>query len=134
MAYKVFVSSTFEDLKEHRKQVIASLRRAGIFVDPMEDWTATADEPKKFSQDRIKDCDLCILLVGLRRGHLPKGQQLSITQLEYQAAVSSGIDVLVFLLAEDSPWPRKFNELESDPGIRQWRAELKEYRGVSFLA
>jgi hypothetical protein len=133
MAYKTFVSSTFEDLKSHRQVVIASLRKAGIFVDPMEDWTAASDEPKKFSQDRLRDCNLCVLLVGLRRGHVPKGEDLSITQLEYKAAVTSGIDVLVFMLEEDAPWPRKFDELEKDSGIRQWRTQLKECKGVGFF-
>src|SRR5438132_14180182 len=123
MPHKAFVSSTFEDLKEHRKEVIASLRKAGIFVDPMEDWTAASDEPRKFSQDRIKDCDICALLVGFRRGHVPKGEGLSITQLEYQAAVDLGIDVIVFMLNEESPWPRKFDDLEIDPVIGRKRPE-----------
>jgi uncharacterized protein DUF4062 len=39
MSIKVFVSSTYVDLKEHRQRVIAQLRRAGYHVDPMEDWT-----------------------------------------------------------------------------------------------
>ena len=129
MAYKAFVSSTFEDLKEHRKVVIASLRKAGIFVDPMEEWTATADEPKQFSQDRLKDCDLCVMLVGFRRGHVPQGEKLSITQLEYQAAVKLGIDVLVFMLEEESPWPRKFDELEKDPKSAVASQAKRMYRG-----
>lgn len=133
MAYTAFVSSTFEDLKDHRREVIASLRKAGILVDPMEDWTAARDEPKKFSQDRIRDCDLCVLLVGFRRGHVPKGEKSSITQLEYQAALDMGIDVLVFMLADDSPWRGKFDELEKDPEITRWRAELKEVTGVGFF-
>jgi Domain of unknown function (DUF4062) len=133
MAYKAFVSSTFEDLREHRREVIASLRKAGILVDPMEEWTASSSEPKEFSQDRIKDCDLCVLLVGFRRGHVPADEGLSITQLECQAATDSKIDVLAFLLKEDAPWPRKFDELDKDPGIRQWRAELMERRGIGFF-
>jgi hypothetical protein len=56
MKYKAFVSSTFEDLKDHRAHVIHSLRRAGFWVDPMEDWTADSDEPKQFSQDRLTGC------------------------------------------------------------------------------
>ena len=133
MVHKAFVSSTFKDLKEHRNHVITSLRGAGIFVDPMEDWSAASDEPKQFSQDRIKDCDLCVLLVGFRRGHVPNGETLSITQLEYRTAVDSGIDVLVFMLKEESPWPRDFDELDKAPEIRQWRADLLEHRGVSFF-
>jgi hypothetical protein len=73
MHYQAFVSSTFVDLKEHRAHVITSLRNAGFSVDPMENWTADSDEPKKFSQERLKGCDLCVLLVGFRRGYVPDG-------------------------------------------------------------
>ena len=34
--YKAFVSSSHEDLKAHRAYVIESLRRSGVFVDPMQ--------------------------------------------------------------------------------------------------
>ena len=73
MTYKAFVSSTFEDLKDHREHVIRSLRRAGFFVDPMEEWPADSEEPKIFSQDRLHGCDLCLLLVAFRRGYVPEG-------------------------------------------------------------
>ncbi len=90
MSYKAFVSSTFVDLKEHRARVIDALRKAGIHVDPMEDWTADSDEPKRLSVERMSDCDLCILLVVARRGHRPEHEPLSITQMEVQAAVKRG--------------------------------------------
>ena len=132
MAYKAFVSSTFEDLKEHRQAVIASLLKAGLTVDPMEEWTASTGEPKTFSQDRIKDCHLFILLVAYRRGHVPRGEERSITQLEYEAARSSGIDVLVFMLKEKALWLREFDDREKDPGIGEFRsgARRTERRGV----
>ena len=133
MAHKAFVSSTFVDLKDHRSHVITALRKAGVSVDPMEDWTAATEEPKQFSQDRIEGCDLCVLLVGFRRGHVPKGEMVSITQLEYQAAVDLGIDVLVFMLEEKAPWPREFDELDKDAEIRPWRRELMEKWGVGFF-
>ena len=130
MPYRAFVSSTFVDLKDHRAHVISSLRRAGFAVDPMEDWTADSDEPKKFSQDRLNGCDLCVLLVAFRRGYVPDGETLSITQLEYGAALKQGIDILPFMLDENAPWPRKFDELEKDPEIVKWRADLRKRHGV----
>jgi hypothetical protein len=133
MAHKAFVSSTFEDLKSHRNEVIASLRKAGIHVDPIEDWTAAHEEPKTFSQERMKDCDLCVLLVARRRGHVPQGETLSITQLEYRAAVDMGIDVLVFMLADHALWLRQFDELEKDAEIGRWRAELRGKKGIGFF-
>jgi hypothetical protein len=99
----------------------------------MEEWTAATDAPRHLSQQRITECDLCVLLVAFRRGHVPQGEELSITQLELQAAAKSGIDVLVFLLREDAPWPRKFDQMETDPGIRQWRQELQEHKTVGFF-
>lgn len=130
---KAFVSSTFEDLKDHRAYVIKYLRKAGIFVDPMEDWTATSDEPKQFSQDRLVGCNFCVLLVALRRGYVPNGEKRSITQLEYQAALDAGIDVLVYLLDENSPWPHRFVELEKDRGISEWRRSLAERHGIQLF-
>jgi hypothetical protein len=130
MTYKAFVSSTFEDLKDHRAQVIRSLRRAGFFVDPMEEWSADSEEPKRFSQDRLSGCDLCLLLVAFRRGYIPEGETRSITQLEYDAAVKQGVDIVPFMLIEDAPWPRKFDELDKDPEVRTWREQLKKNHGV----
>jgi len=132
--FKAFVSSTFEDLKNHRAYVIRYLRKAGISVDPMEDWTAESDEPKKFSRDRLAGCDFCVLLVALRRGYVPRGETRSITQLEYQAALDAGIDVLVYLLDADCPWPHRFVELDKDPGISEWRDSLAERHGRGLFS
>jgi hypothetical protein len=126
---KAFVSSTYEDLKDHRAHVIDALRRAGVFVDPMEYWTAESDEPKQFSQERLDGCNFCVLLVALRRGYVPETESRSITQLEYDAAIAQGMDVLVYLLDESARWPAKFNELDSDPEIRAWRTSLEQSHG-----
>ncbi len=133
MTYKAFVSSTYEDLQHHRAHVIRALRKAGIQVDPMEDWTAAADEPSVFSQKRTEGCQLCVLLVAFRRGHCPQGSEESIVQMEYRAALDNGLDILIFLLSEDAPWPHRFTELDSDPLIREWRGYLMEHHGVGFF-
>src|SRR5687767_14707066 len=97
-ALKAFVSSTFTDLKAHRARAIALLRSGGLHVDPMEDWSAASDEPRKFCLERMAGCDLCVLLVAFRKGFVPDEENLSITQMEYQYAVEHRIDVLAFLL------------------------------------
>jgi WD40 repeat protein len=130
-APRAFVSSTFLDLHKHRARVLDALERAGFAVDPMENWPADAREPQAFSQERLDGCDLCVLLVAFRRGHVPAGQDLSIPQLEYQAARARGLDVLVFLLGDDEPWPRRFDEMDKDPAVREWRARLREQHGVA---
>lgn len=128
MSYKAFVTSTFKDLKRHRARAIQELRKAGFEVDPMEDWPASADEPKEFSTERLEGCHLCVLLVARRRGHVPDGESLSITQMEVEEARRRGIDVLVFLLDDDvdeTQWP-----WEEEAVVRAWRGELLEHKGV----
>ena len=133
-AYKAFVSSTYLDLKDHRARVIGALRGMGMFVDPMEDWKADSDEPKKISQERMEGCDLCVLLVAFRRGYIPDGETKSITQLEYEAAVKQGVEIRVYLLNEEAAWPRKFDELDKDPNLRVWRTQLGKKHGVEFFS
>src|SRR5260370_38333949 len=91
---RAFVSSTYIDLKEHRGRVIDALRKSGIHVDPMEDWTADDREPKQFSRERVDGCRLCILLVAFRRAYVPEGEMVSITQLEHAHTGRSGDAVL----------------------------------------
>lgn len=132
---RAFVSSTYEDLREHRAYVIDRLRHCGLFVDPMEDWTADTGAPVGFSQARVDGCDVCILLVALRRGYVPGtgGNGQSITQMEYARACALDIDVLVFLLNEDALWRIRFDERATDPLVAEWRALLKATKGVGYF-
>ena len=84
---RAFVSSTYVDLKEHRAYVIGRLTAAGIFVDPMEKWTAASDDHKELSMARVKDCHQCILM-GFASVMFPRREQRSITQMEYGAEPS----------------------------------------------
>ena len=96
-------------------------------------WTATSRPPKVFSQDRIDGCDLCILLIGRRRGHRPEGEERSITQMEYDYAVEAGLDVLVFKLDDNSPWQTDWDERKTDPALGEWIAALMERHGVELF-
>jgi len=131
---KAFVSSTYTDLSEHRAYVIEILGQAGIFVDPMEKWAAAVGEPKKLSRERLDGCDLCVLLVAFRRGYVPDGDVLSITQQEYEEAKQRGIPVLVFVLKEDTPWRHEFYELDRDQELKRWRGELEQSALVGYFS
>ncbi|MEO0942791.1 MAG: DUF4062 domain-containing protein, partial [Cyanobacteria bacterium J06642_12] len=135
MVYRAFVSSTFTDLEAHRDLVIDALLAAGFSVDPMERWTADSGEPKVVSQERVEGCDLCILLVGFRRGYVPDGSQLSITQMEYSRALEEkGCDVLAFLLnSEVTQWPREFDDRKHDPLVDEWRTQLEKMHIVGYF-
>lgn len=130
---KAFVSSTRLDLLNHRARVIQALRKSGIDVDPMEDWTADSTEPKVLSADRVDGCAIFILIVARRRGFVPAGGTRSITQLEYDAAVAKGVPILVYLLSDDSLWISEWDERKSDAAVSQWREHLVQSHTVEFF-
>jgi internalin A len=133
MDYKAFVSSTFEDLKDHRALVIAQLDKAGFHVAAMERWTSSTDVPKEFSRQRLEGCHLCVLLIGRRRGFVPDGEHLSITQLEYAEAKRRKIDILPFVLDDHvADWPAEWDQRTSDPLLAPWRGEVLKQHGVEF--
>lgn len=127
--YRVFLSSTFDDLRPYREVVIKAVRTAGYDVDPMEDWTADPREPTDFSTDRLEDTDVCILLVAFRRGFIPPGGARSITQQEYDFAFAEKIPILPLLLDEAVAWPEKWDERQCDPELAAWRKTLRNKHG-----
>jgi cellulose synthase/poly-beta-1,6-N-acetylglucosamine synthase-like glycosyltransferase len=133
---KIFISSTYYDLRYHRNKVIEDLTKAGYQVVSMENFTANPEEPKKFSVDMVKACDLFILLVGFRRGFVPEGENKSITQVEYECAVKNGLGVLIFQLSPDNEWPRelkKYDERKTDLELIRWKETLEKRHIVEYF-
>ncbi|MEO8136592.1 MAG: DUF4062 domain-containing protein, partial [Betaproteobacteria bacterium] len=106
---KIYISSTYQDLIEHRTAVDRTLRRMGHDVIGMEQYVAEGNKPLDRCLADVRIADLYIVILGWRYGYAPLAQPepggLSITQLEYQEAVAAGKTILAFLLDPESPWP-----------------------------
>jgi len=105
---RIFVSSTFKDLVECREKVRIVLRRMGHEDVAMEYFVAEDKRPLDKCLNAVVSSDLYIGIFAWRYGYIPDGYEKSMTELEYQKAVETGKDCLIFLLHEDAPWPRKF--------------------------
>jgi hypothetical protein len=133
MAY-VFVSSTFNDLKECREKVMLNLRRMGHQYLAMEDFVAEDKIPVDKCLEDVASCDLYVGIFAWRYGYVPDRYDKSITELEYRKAVETGKDCLIFLLDEDAPWPSKFVDKGKDAEkIAALRNESYPKRIVSFF-
>ena len=94
--YQVFVSSTYSDLKDERRQVSETLAKAGFIPAGMELFPAADQEQLEFIQRVIDRCDYYVVIVGGRYGSLAD-ENVSFTEKEYDYALSKGIPILAFL-------------------------------------
>ncbi|MFB9319060.1 DUF4062 domain-containing protein [Cryptosporangium minutisporangium] len=119
---KLYISSTFMDLREHRASVDRALRRMGHDVLGMEQYVAEGTAPLEKCLRDVRASDAYVLILGWRYGFIPRHPELnaeclSITELEYREAVCQRKSILVFLLDPDAPWPPSaFDALGADGG------------------
>ena len=127
---KIYLSSTLDDLRPHRDAVMDTLRKEGHLLK--DSYEAT---PEPTALQCVQDVESSELYVGVfawRYGWIPPGQtdgaQLSITEIEYQAAVKAGKPRLVFLATkEDSSYLFLDLDKEADvESIRKLRKALSE--------
>lgn len=83
--YSVFVSSTYEDLREERAEVQRALLMAKCFPIGMEAFPSTDEETWEFIKRQIEDADFYLLVVAGRYGSTDE-QGLSFTEKEYDYA------------------------------------------------
>jgi Domain of unknown function (DUF4062) len=134
----IYLSSTYDDLKDHRAAVAQVLRRAGHTVIGMEDYAAYDERPRDKCVADVVRSDLYVGLFAWRYGFVPKDNNpfgTSITQLEYQAAADG--KRLVFLLSKDAPWPPAhidaFAAEDQGRRMREFREQLGLLHGTNFF-
>ncbi|MCI4066721.1 HEAT repeat domain-containing protein [Micromonospora sp. R77] len=132
---KVYISATQKDLLEYRAAVHAVARRLQIEDVAMEAYGADVRPPLDRCLADVRRCDLYVGLFAWRYGFRPPGQESSITELEYREALAAGKPCLVFLLAEDTPWPVDMIDRDADwQQIVALRRELKERHLCAFFS
>jgi hypothetical protein len=138
---KIYISSTFVDLKAHREAVYRQLHRMQHDVIAMEDYVARDDRPAAQCVRDVARSDLYVGLFAWRYGFIPAQDNpgsLSITELEYRQAEAKSIPRLVFLLDDNALWPPPMLDSQSGDGdggrrIRELRSELTQERLASFF-
>ncbi len=127
---KIYVSSTYQDLIEHRAAVDRTLRRMGHDVIGMEQYVAEGAKPLDRCLADVRLADLYVIIVAWRYGHVPPVQTppggLSITELKYQAAVTK--PVLAFLLDPEAAWP--LNRVDAMGAMTGAGANISRFRSL----
>lgn len=103
--YRVFISSTFNDLQDERKEVIQALLGIDCVPTGMEIFQATDDDQWNLIKKVIRSCDYYIVIVGSRYGSIHPQTGKSYTQMEYEYALQTGIPILGFVYKDIKSLP-----------------------------
>src|SRR5687768_4087942 len=106
MTYKVFLSSTSQDLIAHREAVLAAIGGLDGFAPiAMENFGARAAAAVEFDDRKVLESDVVVGLLGLCYGSSPRDGPPSFTEREYDSAIAGGIDRLMLVSPADFPVP-----------------------------
>lgn len=133
--YQVFVSSTYEDLKLERQEVMAAVVSTGNVPIGMEYFPAGDAAPFDYIKKQIDGADYYILIVAGKYGSINEETGISYTEMEFDYAISKGVPVAVLLHQNITKLPGSKLEMD-DPNKKQlldsFRTKVKTGRMVSF--
>jgi hypothetical protein len=102
---KVFLSSTYTDLIDHRRAAHDTLEQLGLHVIWMEALGARPVESTKACLDEVEDCELFVGVYAHRYGYIPDGSTVSITEQEFNHAQKLERPIFGFVIKDDYEWP-----------------------------
>ncbi len=127
--YQVFISSTYEDLKEERAAVTQCLLDNNCIPVGMEQFPASNMSQMEYIEKMLDDCDYYILIIGGRYGSLDD-DGVGYTEKEYNYAQQKGIPVMAFVNLHPEKLP---NEKCEHANIEKFRAFRDRVRNAKKL-
>lgn len=121
--YQIFISSTYEDLKEERDQAIKAILEMGHIPVGMEMFSAGDEEQWQLIARQIEATDYYVIIVGHRYGsETPDG--ISYTEKEFDYAKQCGVPTLGFVIDDKASWPADRIDKES-----KTKKKLDKFKG-----
>lgn len=102
--YQVFISSTFVDLVDERREVMQALLEMDCMPAGMELFPASNEDQWTLIKGVIEQSDYYLVILGGRYGSMTE-EGISYTEMEYDYAVELGIPVMGFVIADPDAIP-----------------------------
>jgi Domain of unknown function (DUF4062)/Reverse transcriptase (RNA-dependent DNA polymerase) len=135
---QVFVSSTYDDLRDERRAAMETVLEAGHFPAGMEQFAAGDQSQMDVIHRWIKLSDVFMLILGGRYGSIEPTSQMSYTQLEYEYALEQKIPIFAVVIT-DTHLEQKVRsagsnviERENPQKLRHFRETVTKNRMVAF--
>lgn len=103
--HQVFISSTFADLVDERREIIQSLLEMDCIPAGMEMFPAANEDQLTLIKDVIDQFDYYLVVIGGRYGSM-SAEGISYTEQEYDYAITQGIPVMGFVPGQPDAIPQ----------------------------
>ena len=131
--YQFFISSTYDDLKEERQEILNVILRLNHIPAGMEFFSAVDQEQLDFIRGIIDESDYYVLILAARYGSVDD-DGISYTEREYDYAVSKGKKVIALVHANPDKIEREKTDKDENlfKKLIKFRNKVKKGRLVSF--
>lgn len=126
---QVFVSSTYEDLKEERQAAVEAILSAGHIPAGMELFAAGNESQMEVIRRWIDDSDVFLLILGARYGSIEPSSGKSYVEREYEYAREKGKEVFSVVIT-DKGIEQKLEKLKLKGIERENHRKLDEFRNL----
>lgn len=99
--HQVFISSTFNDLKQERAEVTQALLELDCIPCGMEAFPAANETQWNWIKRVIEECDYYVLIIGGKYGSVNDETGLSYTEMEYDYANEKDIPTIAFIIEDE---------------------------------
>lgn len=132
--YKIFISSTKDDLRKEREKIQNTLLSMNCIPQNMETFYATDLSTWDHLKNVLSTCDYCIIVVAARYGSICEQTDKSFTQMEYEYAKMINIPIGRFLHEDPDSLPFMFHDETEEEKIKfnNFRNELQEGQIVKY--
>lgn len=138
---RIFVGCTSRDLEKHRDAVRREIDAFDEHPVVMGDFSARDGDAIEVSLERLRSCNVYILLLAWRYGTIPADETLSVTHLEYRAAKEAGMPRLIFLadpateqdVGPTALFPATVRDPDHAAQIHAFRDEVGQDRVAAFF-
>ena len=110
--YQVFISSTYEDLKDERRAIMEALIKLKHIPTGMESFNAADEEQWSVIKRTIDECDYYVLILSDRYGSTDK-DGIGFTEKEYDYAISQNKPVISFVRSNSAIQTLKLTDRET---------------------
>ncbi len=132
---RVFISSTYRDLAEHRETMRLALETSGYDFRGMEHFAADTLPPLDVCLKEVDNANIYVGIIGGRYGSCPRRRVLSYTELESLRAIKRGLYQIWLVL--DGNADVKPDHIEQDPEkikrLKRFRQRIeRDHTWLSF--